>query len=194
MWPGSQRARRKVQKVSLAVEGVEERVLLSTGIANPLREQAAHFAKAPKAQKLVLAGNVKGTLAQQIDADTVNLAASLQGKSGNKKLGNVTISATGTAPLSLLQTVGRSKLVLSGLTVTLTSASGTDTSAGTLTLGKSKNLAKVPFTVKVQISNGTGLLAGASGTYTIQGTFNALSTSSTVSAQLKGTIMVPPAS
>ncbi|QEH36672.1 hypothetical protein OJF2_52570 [Aquisphaera giovannonii] len=188
---GSETTRRKVRTIGLAVEGVEERVLLSTGIASPLRSHVAHYAAMPKSQKLVLSGNLKGSLTPQplADLQNVSLTATLQGRTGNRKLGNVLITATGIAPAAIQDQVGRMKLV-SQLQVQFVTPSGSDTSPGTLTLGTSRNRSKVPFKVTVSLSNGTDILAGASGTYTIQGTLNA--NAGSISGRLRGTLRTQP--
>jgi hypothetical protein len=80
--------------------------------------------------------------------------------------------------------------VIPGLSFTFASTAGTEVSMGSLTISKARNLSKIPFSVTVKVASGTGLLSGASGSYTLQGFFNAAS-GNAVSAKLRGAITTP---
>jgi hypothetical protein len=177
---------RRSRRLQPALELVEGRILLSAGarVAIPFRDQSAALLAN---RRIALRGNLFGTLAAATtDGQNFVLTVTLQGSSGNPRLGGATIVATARANAAQLSGIGKTTITGRGIPLEITSAEGTAQAVGTLTLSRTRNPSRVPFRLSASLVSGTGLLAGATGNFTLQGNFNAMVTG--VQAQVRGTL------
>jgi hypothetical protein len=181
------RSRRSSRRLLPAVEAMEGRTLLSAGAGtvHPFREKIVALAAS---RRVSLRGTLTGTInPTTTDGKNFVVIVTLRGPSGNARLGTITIQAGATATAAQLGNIGRGTLTAPGLPLELTTAGGTATAIGTMTISRSRSLARVPFRLTATLRSGTGQLAGATGSFTLQGNDNAI-TGAPFRAQLRGTL------
>ncbi len=181
---------RRVRRAVLALEMIEERILLSHGVIPGPRTATAEtvLIKAARRQRLQLSGNLSGGFSYQT-ADGLNylITVHAQGGSGNRKVGHLAIQTSFPATVAFITSVASNKSTVPGLTFQLTAPHGSMTANGSLNIApKSK---RSPFKITATISDGTGQFAGATGNLTIQGTKFSLA-SKVLKGKLRGTIVM----
>jgi len=171
----------------LAIEIVEERILLSHGVIPGPRTAHAVLIEAARRQRLSLSGNLSGGFSYQTN-DGVNylITVHAQGGSGNRKVGQLAIQSSFTTTVAEITSLASTNSTIPGMTFQITAPGGSMTADGTLSIvPKSK---RSPFKITASITGGTGQFAGATGNLTIQGTQFSL-TGSVLRGKLRGTVI-----
>jgi hypothetical protein len=182
------RSPRRSRRLQPALELVEGRILLSTGAgtAIPFRDQSGALLAS---RRIALRGNLVGSIAEATtDGQNFVLTVTFQGSTGNARLGGATIVATATANAAQLSGIGKTTISGQNIPLQLTSAGGTAQAVGTLTLSRTRSLSRVPFRLSATLVSGTGVLAGATGSFTLQGNFNVAAMGTGLRAQLRGSL------
>jgi hypothetical protein len=181
--------RRRGHRAVLALEMIEERILLSHGAIPSPHKADAVLIEAARRQRLSISGNLTGGFSYQ-PTDGVNylITVHAQGGSGNRKIGQLAFQTSFTTTLSFITGVASKNSAVPGLTFQITAPGGSITADGTLSIApKSK---RSPFKITASITGGTGQFAGATGNLTVQGTQFSLA-SSVLKGKLRGTIILP---
>src|SRR5690349_9913096 len=97
----NKRSHRRGCRAVLAIEMVEERILLSQGVIQGPRTAHAVLIEAARRQRLSLSGNLSGGFSYQTN-DGVNylITVHAQGGSGNRKVGQLAIQSSFTTTVA----------------------------------------------------------------------------------------------
>jgi hypothetical protein len=184
----NQRSHRRGCRAVLAIEMIEERILLSHGAIPGPRIGDAVLIAAARRQRLPLSGNLSGGFSYQT-TDGVNYLITVtgQGGSGNLKVSHLAFQTSFTTTLTNITGVASKNSTVPGLTFQITAPGGSLTADGTLSIApKSK---RSPFKITAAITGGTGQFTGATGNLTIQGTQFSLA-SKVLKGKLRGTMIL----
>jgi hypothetical protein len=184
----NKRSRRRGCRAVLAIEMVEERILLSHGVIPGPRTANAVLVDAARRQRLPLSGNLSGGFSYQT-TDGVNYLVTVhaQGGSGNRKVGQLAIQSSFATTVAFLTSVASNNSTVPGLMFQITAPGGSLTAQGSLSItAKSK---RSPFKITANITGGTGQFSGATGNLTIQGTQFSLA-SKVLKGKLRGTVVL----
>lgn len=164
-------------------------MLLSTGMIQGHSPGPALVAR-PMSHKLALSGSLSGTIqVQSQGGQNYLVTVTVQGSSGNSTIGQVTIQTETVTNLSFLNSIGSKTSTLSNLPLQLTASGGTIVAGGKLQISRSRNDSSIPFLMTATVTGGTGSFAGATGSFSLQGTLNPLAGNS-LAAQLRGAIIL----
>jgi hypothetical protein len=180
---------RRARRAVLALEMIEERILLSHGAIPSPRTADTVLIEVARRQRLSISGNLTGGFSYQT-TDEINYLIIVNGQSGsgNRKVGQLAFQTSFTTTRSFITGVASKNSVVPGLTFQITAPGGSITADGTLSIApKSK---RSPFKITASIDGGTGQFAGATGNLTVQGTQFSLA-SSVLKGKLRGTIILP---
>jgi hypothetical protein len=182
------RSRHRGRRAVLALEIIEERILLSHGAMPGPRAADAVLIEAARQHRLPLSGNLSGGFSTQTTdgiKDLIMIHA--QGSSGNRKVGQLAFQSSFTTTVAYITSIASKNSTIPGLTFQITAPGGSMTADGSLSITpKSK---RSPFKITASITGGTGEFAGATGNLTIQGTQFSLA-SDVIKGRLRGTVVV----
>jgi hypothetical protein len=183
-------SRRRGHRAVLALEMIEERILLSHGAIPGPRAVTVEtvLIKTARRQRLPLSGNLSGAFSYQTN-DGLNYLITVhgQGGSGNRKVGQLAFQSSFPTTLAFVTSIASQNSTVPGLTFQITAPGGSLTADGSLSIApKSK---RSPFKITARINGGTGQFAGATGNLTIQGTQFSLA-SNALKGKLRGTIIL----
>jgi hypothetical protein len=182
------RSHRRGRRAVLALEMIEERILLSHGAVPAPRTAHSLLIEATRRQRLPLSGNLSGGFSTQT-TDEVNylITVHAQGGSGNRKVGQVAFQSSFTTTVAYITSIASKNSTVPGLTFQVTAPGGSITADGSLSITpKSK---RSPFRITASINGGTGQFAGAMGNLTFQGTQFSLA-GNFIKGRLRGTIIL----
>lgn len=185
------RTSRRPRSFQPGFDSMEGRTLLSAGVAGALPLRSAIVALRA-GHRLELRGNLSGSITPSSTyGQGYVVRVTLRGSSGNARLGIITLDVTAATTARQLALIGRTIVDISGVPVHLTASNGSSATAlGSLRLSRSRGVSRVPFRMTATLEDGTGALAGASGSFTISGNFNAL-LGNQLRARLSGNLRAP---